>query len=123
MSRAALRRAPFVATVVGLALIGASCSPNCGVADTVVVLDSRGADLLVYRVSGSHEKVEIFEVYRGKPKFDACGLTATSAIAKEPYLRSEGLLKKVEIHGDRLEIIYTHNASESIKPEQARLSR
>ena len=53
---------------------------------------------------------------------DACGSTTTPAIAKASYLRSEGLLKKVEVRDNRLDIVYTHNASESIEPAQARLS-
>jgi hypothetical protein len=117
-----LRLPLAVVAIVGLALLEVACGTNCGVADTVSVLDSRDGNFLVYRVSGAQDKIEFFEAYRSKPKFDACGSTTTPVTAKEPYLRSEGLLKKVEVHGDRLEIVYTRNASESIQPTQARLS-
>jgi hypothetical protein len=48
---------------------------------------------------------------------------AEHGVAKEPYLPSQGLLKKVEWRENRLQIVYTHNASESIPPDKARLSQ
>jgi hypothetical protein len=111
-----------LAAIVCLGMLQISCSTNCGVADTVSIVDSRDGNFLVYRVSGLQDKMEFFEVYRSAPKFDSCGAATTPAIAKEAYLRSEGMLKKVELHGDQLAIAYTQKASESIKPEQARLS-
>ena len=77
---------------------------------------------LVYRVSGGQDKVEFFEVYNARPEFDSCGRTVTPVVAKEPYLRSQGLLKNVEWRNNRLQIVYTHNALESIQPDKARLS-
>jgi hypothetical protein len=106
-----------------IALAQASCGTKCGIADSVTVLDVHGGIYLVYRVSGVQKKIEFFEVYRDKPVFDSCGSPQTPMIAQEPYLRSLGFLKKVELHGERLEVIYTQNAQEAIKPRDARLPR
>ena len=77
---------------------------------------------MVYRISGAQEKMEFFEIYRAKPEFDSCGSTQTPALAKEPYLSSEGLLRKVIWRRNRLEIVYTRRSSESIRPEEARIN-
>jgi hypothetical protein len=122
MVRTALRLALSAVAIVGLALTGVSCGENCFVADNVSILDSRDGIFLVYRVSGFQDKMRFFEIFRGKPTFDVCGSTNTPAIAMEPYLPEQGLLKKVEVHGDQLGIVYTQKASDSIKPEQARVS-
>ena len=107
---------------ISLALAQVSCTGRCGVADTVSVIDQRDSVYLVYRISGAQDKTEFFEIYRAKPEFDLCGSTQTPAIAKEPYLGSEGLLKKVIWRRNRLEIVYTQKTSESIRPDQARLN-
>lgn len=107
---------------ISLALTQVSCTGRCGVADTVSVIDQRDSVYLVYRISGAQDKVEFFEIYRAKPEFDSCGSTQTPTVAKEPYLGSEGLLKKVIWRGNRLEIVYTQKTSESIRPEEARLN-
>jgi hypothetical protein len=108
--------------IVGLASAEASCDAKCGSSDSVAVLDTRDGVYLVYRVSGAQDKMEFFEAYQGKPEFDSCGSTRAPVIAIEPYQRSQGLLQKLELHGNRLEIVYTHHASESIEPSKARLS-
>jgi hypothetical protein len=108
--------------IAALAFAAVSCDTKCGVADDVTVLDARDGVYLVYRVSGAHDKAEFFEVYQSKPAFDSCGSTETPAIARELYERSQGFLRKVELHGNRLEIVYTHNPAESIEPSKARLS-
>jgi hypothetical protein len=100
-----------------------SCTSKCGIADTVSVLDERDGTYLVYRVSGVQDKVQFFEAYQGRPEFDSCGSTETPVVAKEPYLPSQGLLKKVRWRGNRLQIVYTADASESIRPDKARLSQ
>jgi hypothetical protein len=74
-------------------------------------------------VTGFQDKVEYFELYQGKPEFDSCGSTRKEALATAFYEREEGLLKKVELHGNQLEIIYTHDASEAIEPANVRLSQ
>ena len=66
--------------------------------------------------------MEFFEAYQVKPEFDSCGSTEVPVLAKEPYLPSQGLLKKVEWCENRLQIVYTPNASESIRPDRARLT-
>jgi len=104
-----------------LTLAEVRCASRCGVQDAVSILDERPGLYLVYRVSGAHDKMEFFEIYQAKPDFDACGSTTTPAAAKEPYLRSQGLLKKVEWRDKRLRIIYTSNPAESVRPDQARL--
>jgi hypothetical protein len=111
--------------VLALACLGLAqidCASSCGAPDAVSVLDQRGGIYLVYRVSGGQDKIEFFEVYQVKPEFDSCGSAKTPALAKEPYLRSQGLLKKVEWRDHRLSIVYTPNAAESIRPDEARLS-
>ena len=108
---------------IWLALAQVSCTGGCGVADTVSVIDQRDKVYLVYRISGAQDKMEFFEIYRSRPEFDSCGFTQTPAVAKEPYVGSEGLLKKVIWRGNRLEIVYTRKASEAIRPEAARLSK
>jgi hypothetical protein len=123
MSKTAVRSPCLLAlAVVGLASAEASCDAKCGASDSVAVLDTRDGVYLVYRVSGAQDKMEFFEAYRSKPEFDSCGSTQTPVIASEPYQRSQGLLRKLEWHGNRLEIVHTHHASESIEPSQARLS-
>lgn len=107
---------------ISLALAQVSCIGRCGVADTVSVIDQRNGVYLVYRISGAQEKMEFFEIYRAKPEFDSCGSTQTPALAKEPYLSSEGLLRKVIWRRNRLEIVYTRRSSESIRPEEARIN-
>ncbi len=107
---------------LGLAAAEVSCTSQCGVSDAVSVLDEREGTYLVYRVSGAQDKIEFFEVYTTRPEFDSCGSTKTPVVAKEPYLPSQGLLKKVEWRENRLQIVYTHNTSESIRPDKARLS-
>ncbi|WP_291694949.1 hypothetical protein, partial [Bradyrhizobium sp.] len=78
------------------------------------VLDTRDGLYLVYREAGFQDKAEFFEMYRGKPEFDSCGSTRKPALATALYEPKEGLLKRVELHGNRLEIIYTRDVSESI---------
>jgi len=113
----------LVLAVVTLASAEASCGRGCLIIDQAYLLDTRDDLYLVYRVTGFQDKVEFFEVYRGKPAFDSCGSTESSPIATAFYERNAGLLKKVELHDNRLEIIYTHDPSESIEPRKARLSQ
>jgi hypothetical protein len=113
----------LVFAVVGLASAKVSCDSGCLIADQANVLDTRDGLYLVYRVTGFQDKAEFFEAYQGKPEFDSCGSTRKPALATAFYERKEGLLKKVELHGNRLEIIYTHDVSESIEPSKARLSQ
>jgi hypothetical protein len=123
-SFASLRK-PFLVLAVaclGLAAVEISCTSECGVSDGVSVLDERKGVYLVYRVSGAQDKLEFFEVYTARPQFDSCGSTKTPVIDKEPYLPSLGLLKKVEWRDNRIQIVYTQNSSESIRPDKARLS-
>jgi hypothetical protein len=112
-----------VLAIVSLAFAEVSCGGECGTSDSVTILDTRDGDYLVYRVSGAQDKVEFFEVYQGEPKFDSCGSTRTPVLATEPYQRSHGFLKKLELHANRLEIVYTANVLESIEPSKARLSQ
>jgi len=113
-------RAPLM---VGLMLAAVSCGPRCGSSDSVALLDVQNGNYLVYRVSGAQDKMEFFELYRRKPEFDSCGSTQTPVIATVPYQRSQGLLKKVELREDRLEIVYTSNVSESVEPTKVHLSQ
>ena len=112
----------LILAVVSLASAEASCGRGCIIIDQAYLLDTRDGLYLVYRVTGFQDKVEFFEVYQGKPEFDSCGSTESSAMTTAFYERNLGLLKKVELHGNRLEIIYTHDPSESIDPRKARLS-
>jgi hypothetical protein len=112
----------LVPAMACLGLVGVSCTSNCGVSDAVTILDEREGNYLVYRVSGAQDKIEFFEVYKTRPEFDSCGSAKTPVVAKEAYLPSQGLLKKVEWRQNRLLIVYTQNASESIRPDKARLS-
>jgi len=122
MFSAASPRLSFPVLALVCLVAEVSCTSKCGVSDTVSVLDERDGIYLVYRVSGTQDKMEFFEAYQGKPEFDSCGCTKTPLVAKEPYLRSQGLLKKVEWRENRLQIVYTSNASESIRPDDASLS-
>lgn len=124
MSKAITRSFCLALFVLGLALAATSCGgPDCASSDTVTVLDEWNGVSLVYRVTGMQDKMEFFEVYRGKPQFDTCGSARTPAIATEPYQRSQGLLKKLDFRDGRLEIVYTSDPSQSIKPGDARLPR
>lgn len=98
------------------------CATRCGVSDTVSVLDARNGIYLVYRVSGTQEKQEFFEIYTSEPKFDSCGFSKRPPIAQEPYLRSNGLLRGIEFRDSRLSIFYTRDASNSIQPAAVRFS-
>ncbi len=109
-------------TVLGLALALISCDTKCGVADSVSILDQRNGLFLVYRVTGTHDKLEIFELYRGRPEFDSCGASVSQPISSEPYSKADGLLKQVKLSDDRLTLVYTTHLSESVEPQQARLS-
>jgi hypothetical protein len=115
-----------VVAIATLALVEVSCGGECWIADQAYVLDTRDGLYLVYRVTGFHDKVHFFEVYRGKPAFDSCGRTEAVAIAPatafyEPH--AGRLLKKVEWDGNRLEIVYTSDRSEAIDPREARFSQ
>jgi hypothetical protein len=123
LSTASVQFSLSVLAIVCLGLTEGSCGSKCGVSDTVSVLDKRNGIYLVYRVSGAQDKMEFFEVYNARPEFDSCGSTGTPVVAKEPYLRSQGRLKKVEWRENRLQIVYTNNALESIRPDKARLSQ
>jgi hypothetical protein len=105
----------------GLVLQG--CQRRCGVADTVSVLDSQADWHLIYRVSGAQDKMQFFELYKGKPAFDDCGAPAAQPASKQPIDTEEGWLKAVRLRGTQLEIIYTRNKGESIEPALAKLER
>jgi hypothetical protein len=122
-STASVRLSISVLAIVCLGLAEGSCGAKCGVSETASVLDERNGIYLVYRVSGAQDKVEFFEVYNARPEFDSCGSTETPVVAKELYLPSQGLLKRVEWRENRLHVVYTDNASESIRPDKARLSQ
>jgi hypothetical protein len=122
-STAVLRPGLLALAVVGLASMEVSCGRGCPIKDQADVLDMRDGLYLVYRVTGFQDKVEFFELYRSKPEFDSCGMPRTPAVASAFYVREEGLLKRVEMHDNQLEIIYTRDASESIEPRKARLSQ
>ena len=123
LSLSVARRYLRVLAITGLALAEVSCDAACFIADQTYLIDTRNGFYLVYRVSGLQQKVEFFEVYQGKPEFDSCGSARTPAMATELYERKKGLLKKVGLHGIRLEITYTAIASEAIEPREARLSQ
>ena len=101
-------------------LLLAACGPKCGVADQASIVDEKDGAFLVHRVTGFQEKLEFFELYREKPRFDLCGKTKTSPVAQEPYERSEGLLKGVQVRGNALQIVLTSKRSEAIDPGKAR---
>jgi hypothetical protein len=122
MSSAALVRVSSIVLLIVACLCEVRCTSGCGVADSVLILDHRDEIYLVYRVSGMHDKMEFFETYRGKPEFDSCGSTKAQVLAKEELLRSQGLLKRIEWREKRLRIVYTPHSSESIQPDEARLS-
>src|SRR5262249_43333971 len=120
-STAVLRPGLLPLAVVGLASVEVSCDRGCPIKDQASVLDSRDGLYLVYRVTGFQVRVEFFVLYRSKPGVDASGMPGTPAVASALYVRDEGLLKRVELHDNQLEVIYTRDASESIEPRKARL--
>jgi hypothetical protein len=121
MHRAFAFSCVLAAFVWSLSAADVSCSESCGTMDSVALLDEYHGMFLVYRVSGLQDKMEFFEIYKGKPAFDVCGSARMSAIATEPYERSRGFLKGLEFRDGHLNIIYTHRRSASIKPADARL--
>jgi hypothetical protein len=117
----ALRSCLLVLVAAGLGSAEVSCGERC-LPDQAHVLDTRDGFYLVYRVTGFQDKVEFFEVYKGKPEFNSCGMPQSTALATEFYERKMGLLRKVEWRGDQLRVVYTHDASLSIAPLNARFS-
>lgn len=113
-------RTPILTALIATA-IQFACTPKCASVDTVAILDQKESAVLVYRISGSHDKVEFFELYQAKPQFDSCGSSKVDPVAKEPILPEEGLIKRVVVDGKQLKIEYTKDPRQSIKPESARI--
>jgi hypothetical protein len=78
---------------------------------------------LVYRVSGSHEKVEFFEFYASRPAFDSCGSTSMPPVTQVEFVRSRGRLRQVRWQGTHLELIFTDRPVDAVLPEDAKLSK
>jgi hypothetical protein len=107
---------------LSIGLLVAACDLDCfmDASGPVQIIDTKASHYLVYRVTGFQEKVEYFEVYGEKPKFRCGGKTNIEPIDVED-IEPGGLVKRVELRGNQVKIVYTKKRSEAVAPEHARL--
>jgi hypothetical protein len=105
---------PIIATV----LVACSNDTNCLIADSIhpiKMINVDGSEYSIYlKISGFHDKVSFYELYKGKPIFDECGWPNTLAIAEEPVDPSLGAVSKLVIDARRLHIVYTENKFQKV---------
>jgi len=70
-------------------LVACSSEIGCFVVDSVKLvktIETEGSDYFIYlRISGSHDKVAFYELYKGRPTFDGCKQPKNIlAISEEP---------------------------------------
>lgn len=97
-----------------------ACSPEreCFIVDSVKLvkmIEIEGSDYFLYlRISGSHDKVAFYELYKGKPTFGECRRSDILAISEESVDSSEKpdgvvsrIVSKLVIDDDlKLSIVY-----------------
>lgn len=105
---------PIVATI----LAACSTETECLIADSihpVKMINVDGSEYSIYlKVSGFHDKVSFYELYKGKPIFDACGKPSSLAISEEPIDSSLGTVSKLVVDTRGLRIVYTENGSQEV---------
>lgn len=117
------RRSLALVLGTGLALIislaGCTVEEACPEVDQVQVLEEGIAVgtksyTLVRRVSGAHDKVELFELYETAPDFDSCGRTELRPVAVEAYDQEQGYPKALVLDGEVLTLRYTESKAEAV---------
>ena len=96
--------------VMLVALSACSKKPGCMVADSIQEignesLNNKGLHLYL-RTSGFSEKEHFYELFRGAPSFDECGITTTDTLSQAHVDTSIGIPEKLIIKKNQIEIEY-----------------
>ena len=100
-----------------------SCSEeDCFVADFIKLVDSvkiKDSDYYIYlKVSGFHDKVAFYQLYKGKPEFNSCGEPSHWAISNDDIDTSRGIVSKVVIDNElKLLTIYEDGDNQQVSLE------
>lgn len=98
------------ALVMLVAISACSKKPDCMVADSIQEignesLNNKGLHLYL-RTSGFSEKEHFYELFRGVPSFDECGITTTDTLYQVHVDTSLGTPEKLIIKNNKIEIEY-----------------
>lgn len=124
----------LAAVAAGVLLLAAAVAyrissriPECGVADSVAVIDQAtvaGRPLwLVHRITGFQDKVEFIEVYAQAPVFDSCGHTQQAALSSDAYDPSQGSVRALAMKDGKATLAYTRSPGEGVELSKLRIPR
>jgi hypothetical protein len=113
--------------VAGTVYRGCASVPDCGIADSVAVIDQAtvaGQPLsLVHRITGFSDKVEFVEVYAGTPAFDSCGRSTMQPLSSDSYDPAQGFVRSLALRDGKVELLYTREATEAVAMAKLRMPR
>lgn len=100
----------FMLVMLGFASSACSKMPDCMVADSIQEignesLNNKGLNLYL-RTSGFSEKEHFYELYRGAPSFDECGITSADTLSQVHVDTSLGAPERLIIKNNQVEIEY-----------------
>ncbi len=105
-----------------------ACSPGreCFIVDSVKLvktIEIKGSDYFIYlRISGSHDKAEFYELYKGKPTFGECKRPDILVISEEGVDRSAEPVDSSDEPVDRLDGVVSRIVSKLVIDDDLKLS-
>lgn len=102
----------FSLILLGFSLSACSKKPDCIVADSVQeirneTLNEKGLHLYL-RTSGLSEKEHFYELFKGAPSFNECGMATIDALSQVHVDTSLGAPKKLIVENNKIDIEYKY---------------
>lgn len=98
------------ALVMLVAISACSKKPDCMVADSIQKIENQSLNNkglhLYLRTSGFSEKEHFYELFRGAPSFNECGITTTDHLYQVHVDTTIGTPEKLIIKNNKIEIEY-----------------
>lgn len=99
-------------------LVACSADNDCFVADSVEKIEELYINDTTYflylRTSGFNEKESFYELYDKEPTFDGCRQTDVRPVSDLHVDTSEGTPVKLIIKNNKLNLLFSNNASDSV---------
>lgn len=101
----------FFLVIISLVISSCSNEPDCFIADSIKNLEitslNKDGYTLFLRTTGLNDKENFYELFKGNPKFDVCGKTASKMVFQVHIDDTEGIPVKLIISNDNMNLIYS----------------